>query len=124
MSIAENLKKIRLANGVTQTYMARKLSISRQAYCNYEAGRREPDYEMIIKISHLLGTTPNNLLNINNDNPSKNIKKEPTYEIGSLEWLKQGLISRGFDELSDEQVKTILANAEMLAKAFQQYKKE
>ena len=62
----EILLKLRKEKGVTQKDLAEYLQISRQAYANYEAGNRSPDYETLIKISeyfevsvdYLLGKDP------------------------------------------------------------------
>lgn len=62
----ELLLKLRKEKGVTQKDLAEYLQISRQAYANYEAGNRNPDFETLIKISeyfevsvdYLLGKDP------------------------------------------------------------------
>ena len=50
-----NLKKIRTARGMSQAEVARSLNISRQAYYNYETGKREADYETLLKLGELFG---------------------------------------------------------------------
>ena len=50
-----NLKKIRTARGMSQAEVARALNISRQAYYNYETGKREADYETLLKLGELFG---------------------------------------------------------------------
>lgn len=56
------IKELRIARNMTQTELSDKLGISRQALANYEAGRREPDNETLIKIADILGTSIDNLL--------------------------------------------------------------
>ena len=63
----ENLTTLRKEFHVTQQQVADYLGISRQAYSNYESGKREPDYEPLLKlgeyfncsIDYLLGSSRN-----------------------------------------------------------------
>ena len=60
----QNLINARKAMHKTQQEVADYLGISRQAYSNYEAGKREPDFETLLKlgeyfdcsVDYLLGT--------------------------------------------------------------------
>lgn len=60
----QNLINVRKATHKTQQEVADYLGISRQAYSNYEAGKREPDFETLLKlgeyfdcsVDYLLGT--------------------------------------------------------------------
>ncbi len=45
--IGQKLKEIRLQNNLSQGHLAELLGICRSAYCNYELGRRQPDFETI-----------------------------------------------------------------------------
>lgn len=49
----EQLKMMREAMGMPQHEVARILGITRQAYSNYEAGNRSPNYEALTKLSAL-----------------------------------------------------------------------
>lgn len=57
-----NLKAIRLAKGITQSKIASELNISRQAYYNYETGKREADYETLLKLGEILGVSVEELI--------------------------------------------------------------
>ena len=57
-----DLKTPRTKSGRTQADVAKYLGISRQGYCNYESGRRQPDLEVLLKLSELYGTTVDGLL--------------------------------------------------------------
>ncbi|WP_438312323.1 helix-turn-helix domain-containing protein [Sporosarcina sp. FA9] len=50
-----NLKKIRLAKGVTQSHLAKKLNISNMAYGRMESGETKMDVERLKVISIALG---------------------------------------------------------------------
>lgn len=47
------LRKIRESKGITQAEAARLLGLSRQAYSNYELGKRQADYETLLKMAEL-----------------------------------------------------------------------
>lgn len=59
---AKNLKKIRLANSLSQAQMAAKLGISPNGYANYESGKRIPPADIILKISQMWDVDANWLL--------------------------------------------------------------
>lgn len=53
--IHENLKKIRLAKGVTQLYLAKKSGISNMSYSRMESGKTKMDAEKLKVFSKELG---------------------------------------------------------------------
>ncbi len=48
---ARKLKKLRIEHGISQKDLARELGISRSCLANYEAGKRQPDNDMLIHIA-------------------------------------------------------------------------
>lgn len=62
IQLAENLRKLRDDYNYTQTQIAEKLNISRQAYSNYETGKRIPDIDMLIRIADIYQITLEQLL--------------------------------------------------------------
>ena len=52
---SENLIKLRKNLGLTQQQVAAKLGIDRTTYTKYETGVSEPSFEMLIRLSQLLG---------------------------------------------------------------------
>ena len=66
-----NLRKIREEKGVSQAAVAKELGISRQAYNNYELGKREADYETLLKLAEYFETTVEALI------ADVNVKKIP-----------------------------------------------
>lgn len=48
--LTRNLYKYRKANGYTQGRVSKYLNISRQAYSNYELGKRDPDIDLMMKL--------------------------------------------------------------------------
>ena len=53
IQLAANLRRLRTDHGYTQTQIGRKLNISRQAYSNYEIGKRIPDLDILIRIADI-----------------------------------------------------------------------
>ena len=45
------IKNLRKEKSLSQQAIANYLQITRQAYSNYENGKREPDYETLLKLS-------------------------------------------------------------------------
>jgi len=113
MNLAENLKKIRKSSGITQTFIAKKINISRQAYCNYEAGAREPDYETLSRIANVLGTTPNDILGIT-DNKMLSNKKEPAPELYPGQAKDLLYLREIAESLSIDNIKTLIKYADFL----------
>ncbi len=56
------LSYYRELKGVTQQEVADYLGITRQAYSNYEKGKREASYEVLLQLSEFLDTTVDQLL--------------------------------------------------------------
>ncbi|GGA31380.1 helix-turn-helix domain-containing protein [Psychrobacillus lasiicapitis] len=57
--VFENLKRIRLAKGVTQMHLSKKLGISNMAYSRMENGETKIDVERLRVIAVLLGVDIN-----------------------------------------------------------------
>ena len=57
-----NLLNARKAIHKTQQEVPDCLGISRQAYSNYEAGKREPDFETLLKLGEYFGCSVDYLL--------------------------------------------------------------
>lgn len=60
--IGERLTHLRKQNKMTQEQIAKRLGIHRGTYSNYEANKRDPDYEMLQKIADVFGVTTDYLL--------------------------------------------------------------
>ena len=62
MSFSEQLKKARLAVGLTQQEVADRAGITNSTYCGYETGKRQPDVEKIKLLASILQTSGDFLL--------------------------------------------------------------
>ncbi|MCL1842792.1 MAG: helix-turn-helix transcriptional regulator [Defluviitaleaceae bacterium] len=61
------LKKSREYNGLTQDEVSKALKIHRTTYTNYEAGRSEPNLEMLALLSRLLDVSSDWLVGLTSD---------------------------------------------------------
>lgn len=62
IQLAANLRHLRADHEYTQTQIGAKLNISRQAYSNYETGKRIPDLDILIRIANLYHVTLEQLI--------------------------------------------------------------
>ena len=61
-NIGNNIRIIRIQQGITQEELAERLYITRQAISSYETGRTRPDVDMLIKIAEALHSDTDALL--------------------------------------------------------------
>ena len=85
------LKTLRAQRGMTQQEVAQRLGITRQAYSNYEAGLREPDYGTLCALADLFGCTADRLM-------GREPTEEPCARIPIL-----GTVKGGFDRLAQQE---------------------
>ena len=62
IQLAANLRRLRTDHNCTQAQIGEQLNISRQAYSNYETGKRIPDIDMLIRIADIYEVTLEQLL--------------------------------------------------------------
>lgn len=60
--LGENMKKIRLAKGMTQGDICRKLEVDRAYISNVESGNKNPTLSTITKLAKALGVSVDELL--------------------------------------------------------------
>ena len=58
------IAQMRTANHWTQAYVAQKIGISRTTYTLIESGRRNPSYEVLLKLEDLFGKSHRDLMKI------------------------------------------------------------
>lgn len=56
--LSRKIKKLRIENKLSQEEFAAKLEVSRQSVYNWESGKAVPDYNKILLLCKLFGTTP------------------------------------------------------------------
>lgn len=62
IQLAQNLRTLRKHHNLTQTHMSAMLNISRQAYSNYETGKRTPDLDTLLYLSRFYRISLNELV--------------------------------------------------------------
>lgn len=64
ITFPHNLKAARVKAGYTQSALAEKLGMTRQNYSRYESSdlNAQPSLELLCELSHILNTTPNDLI--------------------------------------------------------------
>ena len=62
-NFCSNLKEARLACRLTQKQVASILNVVESCYANWEQGRTEPNIEMLRKLSEILKTSIDDLIN-------------------------------------------------------------
>lgn len=66
MTLGETIKKYRKRKGLNQTELANLIGLDRSAISNFENGKREPTYSMILKLAEVLNVDLIEFLNTNN----------------------------------------------------------
>lgn len=96
-----NIKKYREKMGISQAELSRRIGVSRQTFNNYELGKREADYETILKIAEELHTSVQALLTDENSEPQNGIvlEKDNIYMIPIFK-----TVSAGFGAYADDQI--------------------
>lgn len=61
----ENIKKLRLARGISQVELANQLNVSKQCVSNWENDNIQPSVEMLVKLARFFGVSTDYLLDIN-----------------------------------------------------------
>ncbi len=62
MKFNEKLKQLRISSGFTQVEIAKKLGITDRAYQRYEYGEREPNFNILLKLSIIFNVSLDALL--------------------------------------------------------------
>jgi len=96
-----NIKKYREKMGISQAELSRRIGVSRQTFNNYELGKREADYETLLKIAEELHTSVQALLTDENLEPQNAIvlEKDNIYMIPIFK-----TVSAGFGAYADDQI--------------------
>ncbi len=106
MGFSEQLKKARLAAGLTQYQVAEKMDITPSTYCGYETGKRQPDVAKIKQLAQILNTPGDTLL----ETGYKSFNADDIYTP-----LKFALWGGDADFIDDEMIDDVKLFAKMLA---------
>lgn len=84
IQMAANLRRLRTDHNYTQTQIAEMLNISRQAYSNYETGKRIPDLDMVIRLADIYHVTLEQIITQNLSGKGVINPSSGPYLIGKL----------------------------------------
>ncbi len=84
MKIGEKLKMLRQQNQLTQSKLAETLGVSTGAIGLWELDKREPDYDILLKISNLFHVSIDYLLGNDNSNTITIIGRNGSYTSFAL----------------------------------------
>lgn len=62
-----NIRKLRMARGISQVELANALGVSKQSVSNWENDNIQPSIDMLIKIAKYFSVSTDYLLGINNE---------------------------------------------------------
>jgi transcriptional regulator with XRE-family HTH domain len=104
MSFAENLKKLRKENNLSQEELAEMMDVSRQAVTKWENGKSAPSTEKLFKLAELFGTTVDLMLPDREDNQADRKAKKRYLTLRSvlfavIWYLQVFLIGFGIESL-------------------------
>lgn len=119
MGFPEQLRKARIASGLTQQQVADAMGITNSTYCGYETGKRQPDVQKIKQLSKILGVSGDSLL-------ETGYEKAPTVEGErnvSDDDIKFALFG-GDGEITDAMFEEVRQFAEFVKNREEQKKKE
>lgn len=95
----KNLRKLRESNNMTQQQMADKFGIQRPTYSRYENGERQPDFDLLLKISDYFNVSVDYLLGKERE-PSSTLDNQ----LEGVEFALYGEVK----ELTEQQKQDIL----------------
>ena len=98
MKFNEKLYTLRKAENMTQTELAERLNVSRQAVSRWEMGTAKPEIDTIIAISELFGVTLDELLKNKEEAPELDIPEPPIkgpsfWDFLPKKWWVAGLLA-------------------------------
>lgn len=75
----KRLKEVRVSRGLTQAELAERVGVTQHAIAQYEAGRRQPQGEILVRIALVLGVSSAYLMGLTDD-PKRDDRLPPDWE--------------------------------------------
>ena len=95
-----NLKYYRTKKGLDQLEIAQQIGVSKQAYSNYELGKRQASHEILVKLARILDTSVDNLLT---GSPAQS-EAEPLPTVSTYQIPVFESVSAGFGAYADDRI--------------------
>lgn len=103
LQLSNNLYKYRKSYGYTQRKLSQCLNISRQAYSNYETGRRYPDLDILIRLAEFYHITIDQLVHQPFSARNSMVKERSTPYVTATDSAQ-----RNFLYLTEEELRLIM----------------
>lgn len=110
MAFKDNLRKYRERAGLSSKELSKKLGISYTTYLNYENQSSEPRYDKLCEISHILHTSPNELLNYKSE-PIDEITKI-IHELSNMGFMVKSSLVRYSDSRTEQEYEIYIVDTE------------
>ncbi|UQD53335.1 XRE family transcriptional regulator [Bacillus methanolicus] len=121
-TLGDRLRYEREKRGWSQVYVAEKLGMKRSStYANWEYNTRQPDNEMLVKLSELFDVSTDYLL-CKTDDPTPPSKMDKLKKLGLKE--DEEIHFLDLEGLTDEDIEFIKNQIEFLRKKAQQLRKD
>lgn len=111
--LCTRLREFRTMNGLSQTDMAKKLNITRQAYNHYETGRRTPPLSVLLDIGKILDI---DIATLSGDSNSVPAEKTPAPELDERTEKNIARVLELFAQLPQEKVDFVIELMENMVK--------
>lgn len=119
MRFGEKLKQLRKTRKLTQAGLGKLLSVAQSTVGNWESGTREPDMEMITKISQALSVPVEQLFPYPTPTPSYPANATPASNVNRSQVQFWGTVAAGIGAYADGvSVRTMPANDEDMIEGY------
>lgn len=81
----EIIQELRKSKNLTQTDLAKIFSTTQRTISNWETGRNEPPYEMLIKYARFFNVSTDYILGLTREETQKEIAKHVNINYGNIE---------------------------------------
>lgn len=85
MQYNEIIQELRKDKKLTQKELAKIFSTTQRTISNWESGRNEPPYEMLIKYAKYFDVSTDYILGLTKDEKPSWIKNQVNYNFGNIE---------------------------------------
>lgn len=125
MSFGSNLRNLRIAAGLTQEQLAKKINLSKANVSKYEAGTVEPNLETLVLICKLFDVSADYMLNLDTDTKPTAKEPEKTTSKAVPQVAKDMVaINSYFDQLSNNGKEMTIEYVKLLRKYEAKEKKQ
>lgn len=125
---SERLKQLRKSHpGLTQEAIAKQIGIAKTTYASYEQGKRQPAYDILVKLADILNTSVDYLIgknNVKNDDSPEWANDDDKRDLAKfLEYNDGTMMYQGENLTEEEKEKLEIAMTQIFWKRRKQDKK-